>query len=414
MMEYFWIDPNERLNKKYEDLFYDLYVMDKLSNFVYKDNPYMIVLNILAGLISGEKIVLVDSNLSKKEITNVGLNYDDVAFSRKNINLPKINTLEEFMSKIEENKNYWKLEIFPSGTMGFPKKVEHTLESLTRGVKKDINFKNNVWGFAYNPTHFAGLQILFQALLNANTIVYLFDQNPAIIPDILSSYRITHISATPTFYRKILPYLNKENTVLERITFGGEKFDKLLVDKIKKYFPKAKIRNIYASTEAGSLFSSKDETFKISERMKDKIKIENNELLVHKDLLGYSSQIELEDNWYRTGDLVEKNNENEFKFIARKDEIINVGGYKVNPHEIEEEIKRLDDIVDVVVKGRKNGVTGNILVAEIIYNGDLEEKKIEEEILNLLKINFQNWKIPRIFNIVKDVKQTRTSKKMRK
>ncbi len=187
-----------------------------------------------------------------------------------------------------------------------------------------------------------------------------------------------------------------------------------MVDKIKKYFPKAKIRNIYASTEAGSLFSSKDETFKISERMKDKIKIENNELLVHKDLLGYSSQIELEDNWYRTGDLVEKNNENEFKFIARKDEIINVGGYKVNPHEIEEEIKRLDDIVDVVVKGRKNGVTGNILVAEIIYNGDLEEKKIEEEILNLLKINFQNWKIPRIFNIVKDVKQTRTSKKMRK
>jgi len=187
-----------------------------------------------------------------------------------------------------------------------------------------------------------------------------------------------------------------------------------LVDKIKKYFPKAKIRNIYASTEAGSLFSSKDETFKISERMKDKIKIENNELLVHKDLLGYSSQIELEDNWYRTGDLVEKNNENEFKFIARKDEIINVGGYKVNPHEIEEEIKRLDDIVDVVVKGRKNGVTGNILVAEIIYNGDLEEKKIEEEILNLLKINFQNWKIPRIFNIVKDVKQTRTSKKNEK
>lgn len=89
--------------------------------------------------------------------------------------------------------------------------------------------------------------------------------------------------------------------------------------------------------------------------MKDKIKIENNELLVHKDLLGYSSQIELEDNWYRTGDLVEKNSENEFKFIAQKDEIINVGGYKVNPHEIEEEIKRLDDIVDVVVKGRKTG-----------------------------------------------------------
>lgn len=97
--------------------------MDKLSNFVYKDNSYMIVLNILAGLISGEKIVLVDSNLSKKEITNVGLNYDDVAFSRKNINLPKINTFEEFMSKIEENKNYWKLEIFSSGTMGFPKKL---------------------------------------------------------------------------------------------------------------------------------------------------------------------------------------------------------------------------------------------------------------------------------------------------
>ena len=83
--------------------------------------------------------------------------------------------------------------------------------SLTYIINKILLIKeteeNNVWAFAYNPNHFAGLQVLFQALMNKNTIIFIFDKDFGDIPDILKVNNVTHISCTPTFMKMLIPHM---------------------------------------------------------------------------------------------------------------------------------------------------------------------------------------------------------------
>ena len=75
---------------------------------------------------------------------------------------------------------------------------------------------------------------------------------------------------------------------MRRVTLGGEKSDRQLYDSIGCIFPNAKINNVYASTEAGSLFGARGDAFRIPPELKDKFKVVDGELLIHRSLLGYS------------------------------------------------------------------------------------------------------------------------------
>nr|WP_289059709.1 AMP-binding protein [uncultured Mesotoga sp.] len=263
-------------------------------------------------------------------------------------------------------------------------------------------------------THFAGLQVFFQAFLNLNTIVYIFETTPSRILPTIEENSVTHISATPTFYRSFVFAGEKVNERVLGVTMGGEKFDTSLAERISSIFPNARIRNIYASSEAGSLFASTGDVFTIPTRFSGKVLIgDDGELLIHKSLLGISDDIILEGEWYHTGDVVERLDENNFRFISRRTEMINVGGYKVNPHEVEKAIREIEGVIDVRVFGRSNRVTGNIVMAEIVAKNSEVKPYIENEISKLNR-HLQSWKVPRIVNFVDLIEQTRTGKKVRK
>jgi acyl-coenzyme A synthetase/AMP-(fatty) acid ligase len=289
-----------------------------------------------------------------------------------------------------------------------PKKISHTFNSLTRMVRTGENNSNDIWGLAYNPTHIAGLQVFFQALLNLNSIVRLFGLSRTDIYNQIDNYTLTSISATPTFYRLLIPYENKFDSV-KRITSGGEKFEPKLSEDIKLIFPQAKLLNIYASTEAGTIFASLNDHFVLKNEYKALVKIDDLELCIHKDLLGTSDSFTFEDDWYRTGDLVEviKNEPLTFKFISRKNELINVGGYKVNPAEVELSLNSHPGVALSRVYARKNSVTGNIVIAEV----KKKEPQLEEKALRLfLSERLQSFKIPRIINFVESIDTTYTGK----
>jgi len=229
------------------------------------------------------------------------------------------------------------------------------------------------------------------------------------IYSLINKYQITHISATPTFYRLLLPKENSYGSI-RRATFGGEKSDAGLFEKIKQIFPNVKINNIYASTEAGSLFASNGDCFQIPNEIKEFIKVEENELLIHKCLLGESKSFIFNNNYYHTGDLIEWVDKNAglFRFKNRKNELINVGGYKVNPNEVENIILQIDGVQQAVVYGKSNSVLGNILCADIkIEKGkELTESKIRK----ILSETLQDYKIPRIIKFTDNIILTRTGK----
>lgn len=409
----FFVDTNNDVYKSYSDLIDDLNIQKNIGKYIYENSTYDVFMRIIQSLLLGIEVELIDSDFSELEINNIGIEYDSLN-RRTAIDDLKITSLEHLFSKIKENKDKWKLSLYTSGTTGRPKKIIHTFNSMNRTTRIGDKWLNDVWAYAYNPTHFAGLQVFFQAFLNKNSIINVFDINPNEINKLFNNYKITNISATPTFYRNFILFFKEPCQTVKRVTSGGERFDSNMGKYISKVFPNAKINNVYASTEAGTLFASKGDIFIIKDSMKENIQItEDGELLIHKNLLGYSDELNNTE-WYSSGDIVKLISDDEFIFVSRKTEMINVGGYKVNPHEVEDEINQVEGVVDVIVKPRKNSVTGNIIMAEISLSNSVNKDCIERTIKEHLNKSLQPWKVPRIIKFVNNIDKTRTGKKVRK
>jgi acyl-coenzyme A synthetase/AMP-(fatty) acid ligase len=354
--------------------------------------------NLIVALVSDKSLILLDSDLNETGI-----------IEKDKINIVKehFSSVAQLIEKIQLSSS--EITIFTSGTTGQPKKVTHTISSLTRTVRMAVKYQHQIWAFAYSPTHMAGLQVFFQAFMNMNTLVSVFNATRLNVYDAIEQYQITHISATPTFYRLLLP-VEKSFEYVQRITFGGEKSNRKLYDSMIQLFPNAKLNNIYASTEAGSLFAAKGEYFEIPESLLDKVKIEENELLIHQSLLGHSDSFDFSNDYYKTGDLIEWVDQSRrlFRFKNRKNELINVGGYKVNPQEIEDIISQIEGVEQVLVYGKPNSVLGNILCADIRLKFSICMSEIE--IRQYLSAELQDYKIPRRIKFVESFALTRTGK----
>ncbi len=371
------------------------------------DDLYTFFSNLIIGLATDSPLTLVDSDFTENELSNLGLTDINRATPVKGLFFPDV---ESLIDKVKTSEA--EITIFTSGTTGQPKKVTHSFANLARAVKTGERFSDNIWGFAYNPTHMAGLQVFLQAFLNKNPIINIFGARREDTYELIRTGGVTHISATPTFYRLLLPYTLGCESV-RRVTFGGEKSDDRLYEMMRMIFPNARITNIYASTEAGTLFASRGSEFQIPEKIRHLIKVENDELHVHHSLLGISNGLHLVNGYYPTGDLIEWIDQGRglFKFKSRRNELINVGGYKVNPQEVEDRIRSITDILDVRVYGRPNSVLGTILCADIIRRDG--SNLTETQIRNILSDSLQDFKIPRRIKFVTSISLTRTGKMKR-
>lgn len=383
--------------------------------YVKENDPYQIFMSIIHSLVYEYPIEILDGDLSEEELAALNINPGDLLRVNQVENSIVFQSFEQVINQIKVTKS-WQLTLYTSGTTGRPKKVKHSLRTLSRNVRQHAKFKEDVWAFAFNPTHMAGLQVFLQALFNRNSLIYVFGEPFNKLSSLIDSYQITSISATPTFYRNASPYLqSKVYESVKQVTLGGEKYDCSLEDNIKKIFPNAKINNIYASTESGSLFTTQGDTFEIRLEYQEAVKItEQNELLIHQSLLGESESFTLKDGWFYTGDLVEMIDTTHFKFVSRETDMINVGGYKVNPVEVEEVLVQVPGVQDVLVKGKENRVTGEIIVMDVVKNDDVEEKELKRAIKQFASSKLQEWKVPRIIKFVDELPMTRTGKKVRK
>ena len=316
-----------------------------------------------------------------------------------------------FCSRLIGNSNDVKIGIYTSGTTGSPKCVYHSLRALLRDVKISEKHNSDVLALAYNVTHFAGVQVILQAIMNRNTIINVFGENAKEADDIIMKYSCNRISATPTYFRNYLFSTRLINSGVKSIIFGGEKFTDKLIEECKRKFPNAKVRNIYASTEARSVLVGNGEKFIIPERLSSKVKVsQDGHLLLHSSLI--EGRV-VDGDWYDTKDIVVLEQDGSFKFKSRETDFVNVGGYKANLIEVEECIQAFPGIVDVTVFGRENSVIGKILVADIVVEDIGNKKTTKKALVSYLKDNLQDFKVPRIINVVSELNTNRTGKKVR-
>lgn len=401
-MVMFLIDNDKSYS--YDDLLQSLNMSSEYCPLYKTSDIYSYFVNLIKALAANKPLVLLDSDLNPAEIDGVDENLVNV---KEEIDKKSYMSLDEVVEAIQNSKS--EITIFTSGTTGQPKKVLHTVATLTRSVRTGERYVGQIWAYAYNPTHMAGLQVFFQAFENLNTLVNVFNKQRSEVYELINKHNITHISATPTFYRLLLPFEQEYKTVV-RVTLGGEKSDSHLYENIQKIFPKAKINNVYASTEAGSLFAAKGDCFQIPEKIRDKFEVVDDELLIHKSLLGKSDSFKFEGDYYHSGDLIEWVDKESglFRFKSRKNELINVGGYKVNPGEVENILLSIEGVKQVLVYGKANSILGNVLCADIQLEDGVALTDVE--IRKALRSQLQDFKIPRRIKFVEQMSLTRTGK----
>lgn len=388
----------------YSDLLDSLNLSSQYYPLYKTADIYSYFVNLIQALATNKKLVLLDFDLNPSEI-------DGVDETLVNVAEPVVHSayscMENVVAALQQSTS--EITIFTSGTTGQPKKVIHTVSTLTRSVRIGDKYRDQIWAYAYNPTHMAGLQVFFQAFENLNTLINVFNKQRSEIYELIAKHQVTHISATPTFYRLLLPYEIAYYSVV-RVTLGGEKSDQHLYENIEKIFPSAKINNVYASTEAGSLFAAKGDCFQIPEKIRDMFAVVDDELLIHKSLLGRSDSFKFEGDYYHSGDLIEWVDKEQglFRFKSRKNELINVGGYKVNPGEVENVLLSIDGVKQVLVYGKANSVLGNVLCADIQLEKDATLSNVD--IKKTMASQLQDFKIPRRIKFVEEFELTRTGK----
>jgi acyl-coenzyme A synthetase/AMP-(fatty) acid ligase len=306
--------------------------------------------------------------------------------------------------------------LFTSGTTGAPKMVAHNLCGLTGAIAPRRDAEKIIWGTFYDIRRYGGLQILLRALIGGASLV--LSQSGEAVADFLARLGdagVTHLTGTPSHWRRALMSPSITRIAPRYIRLSGEIADQAVLDSLRACFPDAAIGHAYAATEAGVGFEVMDgregfpATF-IGGGGPVEMRVVDGALQIRSprtasDYIGSVDALK-QDGWVDTGDLVEQTGAR-FYFAGRRGGIINVGGLKINPEEVEAVINRHPGVALSRVSGRKNPITGAIVVAEVVLaDAANDNASFREELLALCREKLPAFKVPVMLRFVERLELT--------
>lgn len=292
--------------------------------------------------------------------------------------------------------------IFSSGTTGEPKAAVHQTSRLLK--KKKNNKKKSLRTLIFlKMDHIGGVNTIFSILLNGGTLISTKARTPRAVCEAVERHGVQLLPTTPTFLNMLIMsglHQNYDLSSLQIISYGTEPMSDSTLKAMNRILPDVKMKQTYGLTELG-IFSTKSKGSN-SRWMKvggkdAKIKIVDNILWVKAEsaMLGYlnASWPFDEDGWYNTGDYVERDGDY-LKILCREEDIINVGGEKVYPSEVESILQKMSNIREVTVGKKQNPVTGETVYA--LINTDKPEcvNALRKRIHNYCREKLERFKIP--------------------
>jgi acyl-CoA synthetase (AMP-forming)/AMP-acid ligase II len=275
--------------------------------------------------------------------------------------------------------------LFTSGTTSRPKMVVHTLASLTAPLSGATAIEQGaVWSTFYDIRRYGGMTILLRALLGEASMV-LSDVRETISAFITRAAQdgVTHISGTPSHWRRVLMSPASVAFAPRYVRLSGEVADQALLDQLHVAFPGASVAHAFASTEAGVAFSVGDGREGVPAERLDKgsgavdLRVQDGSLRIRSEAtakrnLGSGTALLTDaDGYIDTGDMLERRGDR-YIFVGRREGIINIGGIKVYPEQVEAVINRHPDVLMSRVRARRSPITGAIVVADIVPRGVAE------------------------------------------
>jgi acyl-coenzyme A synthetase/AMP-(fatty) acid ligase len=310
--------------------------------------------------------------------------------------------------------------LFTSGTTNTPKMVIHTLQSLAGHFVHVAGGKTAspdpmVWCTFYDIRRYGGLQIALRALTGGCSLVLSGDagEMPGAVLARAGRAGVTHILGTPTHWRRALMTGEAELISPRYVRLSGEVADQMILDRLRATYAAAQIVHAFASTEGGLAFEVTDglagfpKTF-VDRPSAARLDVRNGRLCVSSPrtasgyLQGRISRVADADGFVDTGDVVALRGDRYF-FIGRRDGIINVGGQKVHPEEVEAVINLHPAVQMSRVAGRRSQITGAVVTAQIVAALDPTNELrrcLESEIRHLCRAHLPPHKVPAFIQVV--------------
>ena len=308
---------------------------------------------------------------------------------------------EHFLYKTIRERKQPGLVLFTSGTSGKPKGAVHDFSKLLEKFNTPRKSLRTVNFLLFD--HWGGLNTMFHTLANGGVVLTLKDRQPETICAFIEKHKVELLPASPSFLNLLLiseSYKNYDLSSLKLITYGTEPMPQTTLERLKKVFPNVKLQQTYGLIELGVLSSKSKSDNSLWVKIGGdgyQTRVIDGLLEIKADsaMLGYLNAPSpfTEDGWFKTGDQVEVDGEY-IKIHGRKSEIINVGGEKVYPAEVESIIQEIGNIAEVTVFGEKNPILGNIVCAKIRLIKDVDNKQFITNLKTYCRQKLQPFKVP--------------------
>lgn len=379
------------------------------------------------ALYENKNIIAPITSTSKKEIDGkVKESFSTKIINLENENLVITNIKSEASHKIINDLQTSKcagLILFSSGSTGAPKAMIHNLDTLVDSYGDKKQKQINMLVFLMFD-HIGGINTMLNILSMNATMIIPQNRNADDICKLIEEYKIAVLPSSPTFLNLILinrSYEKYDLSSLRMITYGTETMPEGLLGRLKAVFSKVKFLQTFGTSETGIAATSSKSSSSTFMKIDDEnleYKIVDNELWLRSktQILGYlnrSMESFTNDGWFKTGDLVELDNEGFIKIIGRNKEIINVGGQKVLPSEVESVLLGMDEIEDCLVYGEQNAITGQSVSCDVVLKSGVEADGLKILVRKFCKDKLDNFKIPTRVNVVQKTEFTERFKKSR-
>jgi long-chain acyl-CoA synthetase len=293
------------------------------------------------------------------------------------------------------------LVLFTSGSSGVPKAAVHNFRKLLKKFEERRRSLLTINFLLFD--HWGGLNTLFHVLSNGGTLIFLETRNPDYVCRLIEKYKVELLPTSPTFLNMMIlsrSYERHSLSSLMIISYGAEPMPENLLKRLSVLFPRIKLQQTYGLIELGVMRSQSESNDSLWVKLGGEgynTRVVDGILQVKSDsaMLGYLNATSpfTEDGWFITGDSVEVK-DSFFRILGRKSEIINVGGEKVFPQEVENVISQINGIIDVIVYSESNPLTGKIVCANVKYDGADSNLELIKKIKLICREKLEPFKVP--------------------
>lgn len=298
------------------------------------------------------------------------------------------------------------LILFSSGTTGEPKAALHDLTFLLEKFKKPGKTLTTVTFLLFD--HIGGFNTMMHTIANGGTIITLKTRSPDEVCSLIEKYKIELLPTSPTFINLILlnkTYEKYDLSCLKMMTYGTEPMPESTLKAMNKILPNVKLKQTYGLSEVGIMPTKSEDNTSLwmklgGDGFETKIVDDILYIKAKSAMMGYlnaPSPFDA-DGWFNTKDKVEVKGDY-IKILGRTTDLINVGGEKVYPIEVESALLECDGVLDVRIYGEAHPLMGKVVAAEVKVAEENNNRDFIKKLRAYCKETLEPFKIPVKFNL---------------